>query len=334
MALTTIIPNTTLPFLKPQSVSHLSNGISTDINNVQFPLQAGVPVQNIYTFKVIPTASSNTCIAAAQSFGTGAAGGYLTLNSTNTGTAPNILSKAPITFLGQQGVLLDCERGVKITFSTGISTATVMTINGYDYRGVAINYTTPTLNIGNTGVSLSIPMSIVTSVYFSTNPYSGNATPTISVGTTPFIGLPYLLTNVAYVTYASWAGAPLVSSSQIHPGYNWREAEAFGNYSARGFIDLGSTLPNGANILAVTYYVYGSDSELNAEIANYNQSSLKIAGIQHTDASTDANPIWVLPYLVKEDLVGIQVNITSNPLTPTSGGDAPFFIAYQEKLES
>ncbi len=336
MALTTIIP--TLPnnissFTKPQSVSHLSNGISTDINSVEFPLQVGVPVQNIYTFKIIPTAISANCVADTQNFGTGANGGNLTLRTTAQGTAPNIFSQ-PIVFLGQSGVLLDCERILRLNFSDVTTTATVVTVTGYDYRGVAIQYTTATLPVGSPSQNIGVPISVVTSINFSTNPFTGDASKNIFVGASNCIGLPYLLTNSSYAIYNSWAGATLASqtAASIVPGYNWRANGAYGTYSARGYVNTGTTNnPNGTFPLIITYYVYGSDSELNGEIVNRNQSSLKIASIQKNTSSSYPTPQFVLPHLVKEDLTGIQVN-PNVTLASGTGGDADFFIAYKAAI--
>lgn len=328
MALTTIIPNTTTPFVKPQSVSHISNGISTDINGVQFPLQVGVPVQNIYTFKIIPAPSSDDCVAAAQSLGQSVSGGSLTLQSSVQGTAPNIISQ-PVIFLGQKGVLLDCERALGFSFSIPTTQDTVCTVTGYDYRGVAIKTTSEDIPAGTSGTTVTTPICIVTDVSFSTNPIP-NSAGTISVGNTTYIGLPYLLTNAGFIVSAIWAGEVL-DPDEIILGYDWRTlAELDTGSTARGFLNLfegGGT--DGTNMLVFTYYVYGSDSELNAEINNHNQSSLKIVGVQKTASSSYATPTYVLPYLVEQDLVGVQIN-QMGLTNPGGGGDEAFMVKYAD----
>ena len=313
MALTTFVQNS-LPTI--EAPTNYPNGVSIGVNNVQFPLQVDVPLSPIYTFKLVPTALSATCVAPVQSFGAGTTGGNLTLQTTVQGTAPNIFSK-PITFLGQPGVLLDCERSLKVFFSTATTTTSVITITGYDYRGVAMQYTL-TLNVGTQTTNVGLPITLVTSVNFSANPFAGNATPTISVGNDKIIGFPYLLRGTTYNDYTyvisnSWAGSTLVTQTGagMGPGYNWRANPSYLsiNFSTRGYADLGTANPpDGTRVLAITYYVYGSDSELNREIKNKNQSSLKIASITKNTSSSYPTPEFVLPYLVEQDLTVIQIN--------------------------
>lgn len=330
MALTTIIPNLVSPFKKPQTVSHLSNGISTDIHGVQFPLQVGVPVQNIYTFRVIPAPVSNTCVAQAASyFGSEAPGGFITLNTSIQGTGANITAK-PFTFLGQQGLLLDCERTLQLNFSTVTLVDTVVTIRAYDYRGVPV-VTTTNLDAGSGSAAIGLPVTGVMSIYFSVNPFSGGSgNETISAGTTGFIGLPYYLRNLQYIISSSWNEAAVDSDGgTIIPGFNWRGLDTLVdiNSCARGFVNVGDQLPDGSKQLVITYYVSGSDSELNAEVANLNQSSLKIAGIHKTASSSYPNPVYVYPYLIDYDLTGIQIN---PGLTVQEGnsGDSAFYLKY------
>lgn len=331
MALTTIIPNTTPPFIKPQSVSHITNGITTDINGVSFPLQVGVPVQNIYTFKVIPSTGTTTSVLDAQKFaGDNTSGGTLQLNTVVKGTGTDIHSQ-PIVFLGQNGVLLDCERCLLVTLTEATTSTSVLTITGFDYRGVAIKWTSAELAIGTTTFSVNNPFSIVTSVSFAGNPFVGNINATISVGTSGFIGLPYYLKDVSYVISAMWNGATVESDDgAVFIGYNWRAVAALDtSYSARGVVNVGASLPNGSRLLVITYYVYGSDSELNAEINNLNQSSLKIVGVLNSGSAVP-NPAPVFPYLVKQDLTGVQIN-PAGVSNPGGGGDQTFFEAYIAK---
>lgn len=335
MALTTIIPNTLVPFAKPQSVSHLSNGISTDIHGVQFPLQVGVPVQNIYTFKIVPAPVSSNCIAPAASyFGSGATGGSITLNTTTQGTGANITA-TPLTFLGQRGLLLDCERYLQITFSTATLAASVMTITGYDYRGVKM-VVTQSLTLGSTSQAVGLPICVVTNISFSVNPFVGNGAATLAIGTNSYIGLPYALKTTAYVVNTVWNNAALsASSGTTVAAFNWRALTTFSNLNcpARGFVNVGTNAPDGTRQLVITYYVYGPDSELDGEVVNLNQSSLKIANIQKTASSEYPNPVYVMPALLDYDLTGVQIN---PGLTVSEGasGDSAFYLSYYTKCNA
>ncbi len=332
MALTTLVQNS-LPTI--EAPTHYENGLSIGINNVQFPLQVDVPVSPIYTFKIVPASIDTDCIAAAQSLGTGTAGGNLTLQTTVQGTAPNIISQ-PITYRGQTGVLLDCERALAIVFSSPTQVATVLTVSGYDYRGVPTQYTSGTLATGTDDFSETVPFSVITSVNFSVNPFISDASKTISVGTNQWIALPYLLTNDDYVISTSWAGSPLSSSSgAVYTGYNWRLNSSYGTYSARGFVDCGLTAPNGTNLLVITYYVYGADAELSNQISNKNQSALKIVNVQKNASSSYPTsslplnvPVFVYPKLLPQDLTGLQLN-TTVALTSQTTPDAQFFLNYK-----
>lgn len=324
MALTTIIPQLpNAPAIKPQSVSHISNGITTDINGTTFPLQVGVPVQNIYTFKVIPASTSQSAVCQDKNFGVTGAGGSIPLNTTIQGSGNDIISR-PIVFLGQPAILLDCERILVLYFTEQTLGTCIATVTGYDYRGVAIYITTEQIPTGTVTLNIYAPISVVTGVSLSANPFpSGNGA--VSVGTNSQIGLPYLLTNTAYVMYSSWAGS---DQATIEAGYNWRIIPDLSSSStARGFVDCNNVACDGTRELIVTYYVYGSDSELNAEITNLNQSSLKIVGVQKTESSSYPNPVYVYPYLLDQDLTGLQLN-NSNPTNVSGGGDLPFFRTY------
>jgi hypothetical protein len=324
MALTTIIPQLpNAPAVKPQSVSHISNGITTDINGTTFPLQTGVPVQNIYTFKVIPASVENEAVCQFKNFGDTGAGGSLTLNTFVVGSGNDIISR-PIVFLGQPAVLLDCERILVLYFSKATLGACIATVTGYDYRGVAIYITSGNIPTGTNNVNIYAGFSVVTSVSLSANPFpSGDGS--VSVGTNSQISLPYLLTNTSYVINSSWAGS---DQATIEAGYNWRVIPELSLTStARGFVDCNNVACDGNKELIVTYYVYGSDSELNAEIMNLNQSSLKIVGVQKTESSDYPNPVYVYPYLLDQDLTGLQLN-NSSPSNVSGGGDLPFFKQY------
>ncbi len=300
MALTTNVA-----YIFPDKMTYVRNGMSIDGSGeeVQFPLQVGVPVQNNYLFQVIPAAYSTTCISPANDYQ--AAG--QPLNQTNTGSDNNVISTAlnsknlPNYRLPFTGVLLDCERCISLTIYNGSSiTSFTAYIEGFDYRGKAISFSASYSGSMTTAVILQ-PISIVTSVRFSNNfDASGSGTAQqMSVGNSNVIGLPYYLAKNDYVINATWAGSTLAKST-ITPGFNWRAAGASGS-PARGFVSLPSTA-NGSFLLTCLYYVPGSDYELNQEINIANQSSLKIAQIQKSTGSLAQN---VFPYLTEYDLAGV-----------------------------
>jgi len=336
MALTTFIPKLIPPFTKPQEVSYITNGISMDVNNVKFPLQAGVPIQPIYMFKVIPAPSSAN-VTSPYTTSTNSAGFTLnpitTQQSATVSSAP-FIQVQPITFLGKSGALLDCERSLVVNFTTPSTATTIMTLKGYDYRGVAVQTTTPALTIGTTNYVISTPISIFTSISFSSNPFFVSAA-TITVQTTDEIGFPYLLTSQSYVISANWNGTSLLPSSGFFsPGYLWRTLGAFTvNTSARGFWELPSS-PDGIKEFIMTAYYYGADSEINAEINNLNQSSLKVVGVTKTDSSSYPTPTYVYPYLVSQDLTGVQIDEGAQLTADGYAGDSAFLYAYNVLIAS
>lgn len=319
MALTTIIPQSTVTHKKPQVTSHTLNGFTVGVNSVQFPLQTDVPLQPIYTFKVVPAVVAAACIAPSFAFsGTIPGGGWvLPLVTTIQGTAPNITA-TPLNFLGTPGVFLDCERAVKFYYSGTVTTTHTITVTGYDYLGTALNQAI-TVTTGTTANTTAC-FAIVTSIVFSTNPGSGVS---VTVGTSGIIGLPYFLSTAQFVTYSSWNGTTLAAGSgTVNVGYNWRQNGGQSTTTiARGSVNTGTNAPDGTRMLVISYYVYGADSEANAEVQNLNQSSLKIYNFKKNATSEYPAPIFATPYFTKYDLTGVQFV-----------GDAAFITAYQAEL--
>lgn len=307
MALTTNLLHTT-----PQTTSYMRNGMSTDIEGTQFPLQTGVPIQNNYMFKVIPASYSTSCISSSNGWQSGGQ----PLNQTNTGSGNNVISIAlnpknllnySIPYYSGSGILLDCERCPSITIGGGslISTCTV-TFTGFDYQGKAITYSQGLSGTVTTQVIFQ-PFSIITSVVFSpTFDAEGSAgEQTVSIGNSNVIGLPYYLPSTSYVASTTWAGAALATST-VTPGFNWRSnAVSVTSRPVRGYVTVPSNT-NGTSLLTCCYYVSGSDSELNAELNNANQSSLKLAQVvQSTPAIAGVASSNVVPYLTEYDLTGV-----------------------------
>lgn len=312
MALTTIIPQSAPSFKRPQTTSYVQNGFTTDTTNTEYTLQNGIPIESDYTFDVIPAPQSNICVAPISTFPNvmPADGWYVPLQSTVQGSYPNITSR-PAFLFGVHGVLLDCERDVSLVFSADTTQFTTATINGYDYRGVAVSRTL-NVPVGVSTIPFLCPMSFVASIII----YSANvgAGITVAIGNNNYIGLPYLLISNSYVTSATWNNESLASiNASITPGYNWRLNQApavdgDGNIipSARGYVYLGTQETNGTGLLVVKYTVLGGQSELNGELTNLNQSSLKILSVQKNTSSPTTSPVYVLPYLVEYDQTGIQ----------------------------
>lgn len=303
MALTTNVPRPNL-----QKTSYLRNGMSSDIEGVKFPLQSGVPIQNLYMFKVIPASFSATCVSSANYW----LSGGQPLNQVDTGSKPNIISTAlnlkNITGFGISnrdvtGILLDCERCLTFTFGGGTTiTSTTVTVKGFDYLGTAIEFSS-VISGSVTSVTLLQPISIVTSIAFSNdfNSEGSEGLQTVSVGNSNIIGLPYYLKDYSYVMGVSWAGTALASTTAT-AGKNWRVSDPSSTPSpVRGCVTL-PTATDGASLLTCCYYVYGSDSELNAGINNANQSALKVASIQISTGPKEQN---VVPFLTKYDLTGV-----------------------------
>jgi len=336
MALTTLIPNLLFPFTKPQAVSYINNGITIDVNKVKFPLQTGVSVQPNYTFKVIP-APSEANVTSPYTTSTSAAGFNLTPITTQqsiTVSGAPFIQVQPIIFLGESAALLDCERSIQVNFSASTTATTIITLKGYDYRGVAVQTTTSTIPVGSIYYIIETPITILTSVSFSSNPLPAGGE-IITVETTEQIGFPYLLPSQSYVIAANWDGVTLLPNEGVfEPGYSWRTLGAFTETTcARGYWDLPSS-PDGIKEFIMTAYYYGADSEVNAEINNSVQSTLRIVGVTKTDSSSISSPTYVYPYLVSQDLTGVQIDNGAQLTADGYAGDSAFLYAYNVLIAS
>lgn len=337
MALTTYLPAATPGYILPsnpayiptpvqQDVTYTQNGYTSDVTKTSFPLQKGVPLTAPYMFKVIPASVSSNCISPANAY---IAAGQ-PLNTVTQGTAPNITARA-ITFNNQPCLLLDCERVLSITLTGGGATSffnSVLTITGYVVGdGGLIPCTASTEltqeSFTDNSTFCSCAISVVTGVSFSNSfQLSGQPAVYASIGTTQVIGLPYLLTNLSYIQSLYWNNTAFAITNVI-PGLNWRtqEVDALTN-NPRGVVVL-PTNPNGAMQLSMCYVVTGMDSELNAELQNKNQSSLKLLGVQKSASSAYPNPNLLYPNLTKYDLRGIVYP-----------GDNAFLQSYSQALAS
>lgn len=321
----------------PQTTSFVNNSFSTDTNGgIQFPLQKGVPMKSIYMFKITPaesiSATSKTSIAQAQAI-TANGGGNLTLNAGNSETSQGLVdfyshrvaySGAPIVLTGNQStlnprftggancILLDCERTVSISNGgTAATTAPInVTIGGWDYRGtpVAEQYTINAgLGVGSNKISektysivgyVNISGNAGASVLWEAGTY-GQATTSVAG-----VGLPYFLSDKNDVISLSQGGVPQAWQTYVIPGTNWRSltAPTITSNAACGRLQFPIT-PNGIDAIALTYLVYGADSETNANVQNLYEPTL----LQYSFETNQKTPAqYVLPYLTINDLVGMQ----------------------------
>jgi len=227
-----------------------------------------------------------------------------------------------------------------------------------DYRGTPMTIV-QTFTLGASLYTLNNPVSVILSISFSVNPLPGG---TVAVGNSPFIGLPYFLSSpgcVISLTYGGIStiqprvvvdGASLVPTGAnatvavagalpngVTAGTPWRSltaaqinnpvymSQTYMISPTRGFVIAGGDFVgcDGNSALIVNYFVYGSDSETNANIQNLNQSAISLYNVKNTATGAPA-----LPYLTQADLVGAQWN--SNPLT----GDVPFLTGYANLLNT
>lgn len=313
-----------------QNVSYITNGISTDITQTQFPLQLGVPVKNLYNFQVIPaesnTLQANTCVSQITTL-TGAGTFTLPLNTVDTVSAVNPLPLVStisrvVSANGQYpAILLDCERRIGLYFGGATTLAVNCTVQALDYRGVPMTIQ-QTIPLGTTSISITNPVCVVLSVVLS-----GNPGVTVAVGNAGVIGYPYYIKDISQVVQCIWNGVAQEQGDAFAgqvSGYNWRSippsnAASMVNPTRGCFITTsdGQPLPNGTMKLSITYNVQGSDSELNANVQNLNESAIGCLGVYKTTSGD-----YALPYIVEGDLIGVQWN--SNP----DAGQRPFIDAY------
>lgn len=340
------------PSFDRQITSHITNGITTDVNNVQYPLNTGVSMPPMFMWNFLPPLFSAVSIAASQAITPNVP---MTFNADSTKDAtvtPNRLISSPFPartfsvvnnggintlqygatvptsqlFLGivneqttPDTMLIpgqtDCS--IAITFSSASVTATSLTLIGYDYRGVAVSETITIQT--NTYSQLTFysnkAYAILVSATFTVNPAVN-----ISLGWSSQFGFPYSLgKNRQSIIYASWGNTQFTTSqlqSNINNANNWRGSSPTSapvllsatplNDSARGLITLPS-FSDGATLLSVLFSCYGADSQLNANLANKNQSALLTVNVvTNTPVPPKTVGNKVFPYLLPQDLTGVQ----------------------------
>lgn len=296
----------------PQQTSFIDNGFCCDTSGgVQFPLQRGVPIQSIYTWNIIPAEDSPTCLVSFWNspVETGVFAPLATGPTTGTGVVTNVAT--PITYLGSPCIQLDCERSILMSTQGDLTLADItVTITGYDYRGVEV-ISTWTIDEGSSYSSCPKSFSIVKSIYVV-----GNPSIDIAFGTNDVISIPYYLVSKNSIYSIVFDGEPLGTENIYLPNI-WRTTPptAIGG-AARPAVVTGA---NGTGQLSMTMFVYGSDSETNANLINLHPSSLALYYVQQN--SNDS--AYAFPYLTPYDLVGVQYP-----------GNADFIAAYNKVLAS
>ena len=156
----------------PQNTSYIQNGIRVDTNNISNNMGFGVPQPTLCLYNVVPLTAIPDLICASQ--------------APASGTAMTLRANAVTTSVGGQGVTLDCNRAVSITFTTTgntVASSCTATCTGYDDRGVLLtsNLTVPsTTSVTANTTKYTFPKmySRVISVVWNTAPGQS-----VSVGT-------------------------------------------------------------------------------------------------------------------------------------------------------
>lgn len=287
--------------LIPQNTTYIQNGTSVDTNKVSNPLGVGVSQAPFCLYNVIPLTANATYVAASQPI---------------TPAVPMTLATAnAITFLGTYPtVVLDCQRGLSITFAANTTNGTIVTVTGLDDRNVAVSFVA-IFNTGTVAATYNLAsarvapfrmkcLSKVTSVTLSADPGVQ-----VSIGTADVIGLPFFCPQAQYVDYIYWNKATLnifdIATPVFIPGYQFNPVSGAGvvaqpttaTTDARGNIYLPSA-SDGAKMLSVKFYVYGADSYLQSQLTNTMQTAITQTGI----TTTTSNPLQMLT----RDEVGLQ----------------------------
>lgn len=164
-------------------------GLDASLGNPS-PMGVGVgPMGRVYIFDIVPTAASNTNLAALQ---TTAGAGNLTLTA---GTGVTLTT-------GQDGIArytLDTPRSLALT-STGDLSGITFTVSGYDLYGQLMTQAMagPNNNTVTTLKAFKSVVSVAVSAAVGTN---------VSVGGGSIFGLPVRVTNAGYVLSVKWASA-------------------------------------------------------------------------------------------------------------------------------
>lgn len=166
---------------------YLGNALTGFINDNGNPGGKGVgPLGRIYVWDVVPLTLQTAGLAALQTLG---AAGNFTL-AAGTGVTTTTLPD------GTTGYVLDVARCVTFT-STGNISSVTMTITGYDVymQPMSFAFAGPNNNTVATTKAFKIITSVAASAAVATN---------TSVGFNDKLGIPFRMTDVAYVASVRW----------------------------------------------------------------------------------------------------------------------------------
>lgn len=246
------------------SFTALKSGLSTGIQS------DSLPVKPMFTYIVAPQSSANsTKTPVICTIFQGYAPVWQGFTQVNQLTYQALIN-TNIQFNGSKNVcVFDCQRDALITFNIPTLATTVVTINGWDDKGVLVTWTSVELPVGTTSVSSLKCFLVIQSVYFSSSPWPvPNSADTITIQGGDKIGLPYFINTSETVVNAIWDD--MSAASVVIPGVDWRNGNVINtSYDARGYADLSSlTQPNGTILLNVFFYVYGFDQEIETQLNN------------------------------------------------------------------
>jgi hypothetical protein len=288
-----------------QQCTQITNGISSDLFNVNNSLGVGVYSSPLSYYSVIPQSFNEnfvTTYIASPPKNT-----FLPLNQENVQTNAQ----------GQKVVVLDCLRNLQIYAGGEQASNQTFLVTGYDDNGIAVQeaitmqadyYET----YGYKGFKSIVSVEVVTS----------GCEGSITVGTNNGIALPtHLCLSAQHIISVSYNNVPLTLVSNTYPtsasevGFfsnNWRTTEPSATtVDAKGLFVLYQS-PNGTGVFSVLYYQYGSDSQLQAQLANNDYSAYTMIGYPSPGPYPDpSNPPLRLPntqppLLVAADETGIQ----------------------------
>lgn len=314
-----------LVFPNQTQSTYLENGFSWDITGYKTPIGKGIYGQHNPSYNIIPYALDPDIIAGNALGEVGYQVPYeTTVILPDQGTqTPTIVyavvlrnTSRSINNDNNRYIFLDCDRVPFIRFFAPTISATEVYITGLDnnFKTVISKIAVPAGTAANTYFTKSF--SLISEVYFTARPGV-----TISIGAGDKFGLPQFVSNVNYIHTLTWNGTAL-STATFTPGVIWRQtsnnpldalfnAPTVTSGDAHGIIDLTGevNLPNAARMLSVHYYLYGTDSELNADVSNAampNNPSYQTSPVLQVQLQANASGNYVKPYFVEQDTFGAQ----------------------------
>lgn len=251
------------------------------------------------------------------------------------GVPVTLVQANSVLLFGKLVVQLDGLRVPIVTIYGGATTApSTVEMVGYDNRNVRV-ISEVMIPVGSVVGSYSLGRKAVTkieSVTFSADPGqqvsigTGAATVAMDPGTNPapqlgayeYVGLRFFCPRVEYLRgLLWWAGGKIAALPNIVPGNQFNPVTPTGytgpsatSVDARGLVRLANTTPasvpaDGTRMLSCSYYVYGADSYLQAQLANNDASAIRQTQILNTAINYGQ--------MLEQDMVGLQYPGNYNP---------------------